>query len=300
MLHAFYYPPSAVGLSEFAPGYFKFDPAVIAPTDDPARADVFVCATDIRHITDAQICALPYLRGNEARHVFFSLSENPKRALPINALAFRTDHNQRLRDAGNTYARTWAWGVDDLSDYVKLPADGFAFDVHAQMWASTPLTDETVESCKRAGLTVHDRRNHFFYGTLETNKDERLAELRQTFLDTMRVSRLVLVPRSRAGVNRYRFFEAMSCGRVPVLFCDECLLPCADKIDYTRCSIKINERDAAWTGTILKEWLSSHTGHELIEMGLYGRVMWNRYLNSQRWESVWGELTVEHLEGLGK
>lgn len=295
-MNAYYYTPSHIPMREFPPGYFKL--AGFDITDDPAQADCFVLPTDIRHVTDQQILDLPFLAGNENRHVFFTLSEFPKRALPVNALAFRTDHNERLRDAGNTLARAWCWGVEDLAAFVKLPVDGFVYDIHAQMWASTPMTDDCVESCKRAGLVVHDQRNPFFYGTLETDKDPRLAELRKSFLETMQRSRLVLVPRSRPAVNRYRFFEAMSMGRVPVLLCDECLLPCADKIDYARCSIRINERDAARTGTILKEWLHDHTGHELIQMGLYGRDMWLRWLNPAWWETTWGELTREHLEGL--
>lgn len=299
-MKAYYYTPSHIPMREFPPGYFKL--AGFDVTDDPNAADCFVLPCDIRHVSDQQICDLPFLDGNENRHVFFTLSEFPKRALPVNALAFRTDHNERLRDAGNTLARAWAWGVEDLGAYAALKWDegGFAFDVHAQMWASTPMTDDCVESCKRAGLNVHDQRNDFFYGHLETAKDPRLAELRKSFLETMQRSRFVLVPRSRPAVNRYRFFEAMSMGRVPVLLCDECLLPCADKIEYARCSIRINERDAKRTGAILQAWMEAHSANEVVEMGLYGREMWERWLNPAWWEMTWGELTREHLEGLGK
>lgn len=302
MITAYYYPPSVLGLSEYAPGYFKFDPSIIAPTDDPHAASCFVLPTDIRHATDAQIFALPYLRLNEARHVFFSLSEFPDRALPVNASAFRTDHNTCLRRAGNTYARAWGWASEDLEKYVPIPdgdvfsdSKGFRFDVHAQLWASSPMTDEAVESCKRAGLRVHDRRNREFYGHLETRNDPQLEPLRRTFLESMQASKLVLVPRSRPAVNRYRFFEAMSMGRVPVLLCDDCMLSCDDKIDYARCAIRIEEFRARDTGYILRDWLHDHTLAEIISMGAYGRAAWERYLNPQKWESVWAELTVEHL-----
>lgn len=295
MTTVFYYPPSVIGLSEYALGYFKFDASIIAPTDDPFTADCFVLPTDIRHVTDAQILRLPYLKGNERRHVFFSLSEFPDRALPVNALAFRTDHNDRLRRMGNSNARAWGWASEDLARYVKLPDGGFQFDVHAQMWASTPMTDEAVESCKRAGLTVHDQRNDFFYGHLETAKDPRLADLRLTFLETMAASKLVLVPRSRPCVNRYRFFEALSMARIPVLFCDDCLLPSNDKIDYSKCAIWLPEREVTKTGEILKEWLETHTEKEIVGMGLYGRVAWERWLAPARWETIWSELVIEHL-----
>lgn len=292
-MNAFYYRPQHVGMREFPPGYFRLGGFDV--THNPHEADCLVLPTDIRHVNDAQILNLRYLKGNEDKHVFFSLSEFPTRALPLDALAFRTDHNEGLLAQGNTRARVWAWGVDDLKFYMPLHDDGFRFDVHAQLWRSTPLTDVTVESCLRAGLVVHDQRNDFFYGTLETANDPRLAELRLCFLETMTLSRLVLVPRSRVAVNRYRFFEAMSMGRVPVLLCDGCLLPCADKIDYARCSIRIHDKDAHMTGEYLKEWLRTHSDEDILEMGAYGRAMWERWLAPARWEETWGELVKEAL-----
>lgn len=291
-MNAYYYPPQHVGMTEFPPGYFKLGGFDV--TDDPSAADCFVLPTDIRHVTDREIRALPCLKGNEKRHIFFSLAEYPTRALPIDTLAFRTDHNRSL-EMVNSLARSWCWGVENLQQYIPVPEGEFKYEIHAQLWASSPITDLAVDACVKAGLQVHDQRQDFFYGTLETNNDPRLATLRNQFLQTMSESRLVLVPRSRAGVNRYRFFEAMSMGRVPVLLCDDCLLPCADKIDYGHCCIRIQERDAVRTGSILREWLRAHTGHELIQMGLYGRAMWERWLAPARWEQTWGELTMEYL-----
>lgn len=297
-MKAYYYQPSHIPMREFPPGYFKFDPAIIASTEDPANADCFVLPTDIRHVTDQQILDLPFLDGNENRHVFFTLSEHEKRPLPVDALAFRTDHNKVLA-VENPRARAWCWASEDLAAYVKVPDGGFRFDVHAQLWASSPLTNQTVESCKEAGLAVHDQRNSFFYGHLETANDARLGELRQSFLETMQASRLVLVPRSRPRVNRYRFFEAMSMGRVPVLLGDDVLLPCADKIDYARCSIRIGEEYAGVLGHALVDMLTQHTETGIIEMGLYGRSMWERWLAPAVWERSWSELVAEALHVSG-
>lgn len=296
-MNAFYYSPADIGLAEFAPGYFQLG-ARFPATDDPSRADCFVLPTDIRHVTDAQLRALPYLHGNERRHVFFSLSEFPKRALPFDALAFRTDMNCNLRSV-NPSTRVWCWGVDDLKEYVPLPEGGFRYDVHAQLWASTPFTDAAVESCQQAGLNVHDQRNPFFYGTLETAKDERLAELRKTFLESMQASRFVLVPRSRPGINRYRFFEAMSCGRVPVLLCDECELPLADRINYDLFTVRIAEKDVSKCGERLRQILNRFSDGGLVDMGERARAAWVNWLAPAVWEARWGQLTQEHLEGLG-
>lgn len=287
-MNAYYYTPEDVGRTEFAPGYFRLAHDNIYETFFPDTADCFVLPCDIMHFSDAELRALPYLTNNESKHVLFSIGEHPERPLPFDCLAFRTDFNTLLYSA-NPSSVTQPWPVEDLVRYVELPASGFTFDVHAQLWVSAPITSYTVESCLRAGLKVHDVRNNFFYGTLETKKDPRLADLRKTFLETMQQSRLVLVPRSRRGVNRYRFFEALAMGRMPVLLCDDCILPFADAPQWNDCILKIHETDAHLTGVYLKEFLRTHSDAELIERGRVGRAVWEQVLAPDVWEEVWGE-----------
>jgi hypothetical protein len=87
----------------------------------------------------------------------------------------------------------------------------------------------------------------------------------------------------------------MSAGRVPVHFCDNCVLPLADRIDYSKCSITIREVDAPNTGKILSAWLKNHTDEQIVEMGLYGRAMYERWLCRDRWVGIMTELVKERL-----
>lgn len=280
-------------MQEFPPGYFRL--GGWTATNHSQDADCWVLPCDIRHVTDKQIMGLPYLQEHESQHVFFSLSEFPQRALPIDAIAFRTDYNAQLAKI-NPNTMAWCWGVEDLEQYAPIPEKGFAFDVHAQMWASTPLTDQAVESCLRAGLTVHDQRNAFFYGTLETAKDPRLAVLRRTFLESMQQSRLVLVPRSREGVNRYRFYEALSMGRVPVLLCNDCLLPFPVHPIWESCIVRFWQQDVNVLGAYLQQLLELWKDEDLLMRGKALRSFWKQYLKGEVWEQMWGEVVAAKLE----
>jgi len=45
-------------------------------TTDPAQADVFVVRQRLIWLSRAQIYGLPYLKGNERRHLFFDLGSD--------------------------------------------------------------------------------------------------------------------------------------------------------------------------------------------------------------------------------
>lgn len=292
-MKAYYYTAYEAALKEFPPGYFKL--AGFETTRHPEEADCFVLPTDIRHVRDDNFRCLPYLGGNEHKHVFFSLSEFPHRPIPIKgALGFRTDQSAYLMRE-NPRVLPWCWGVEDLERYVPIPNSGYDFDIHAQMWESSPMTTRAVASCEAAGLRVHKQLNNFFYGTLETEQDKRLPELRRTFLETMQRSRLVLVPRSRPGVNRYRFFEAMSMGRVPVLIGDDVMLPFPNSQTWKRCVLRVPEAEVDELGTLIKKYLATMDHRQLRRSGLYGRKFWHHCFRNERWESVWGHSIANAL-----
>jgi hypothetical protein len=268
-------------------------------TDDPAQADVFVVRQRLIWLSVAQVFNLPYLKGNEARHVFFDLGTD---AIPeafrewpdVPALFISATLDRRML-AGTPTAVSWPWPVDDLREFVPLPDGGFQYDVVFQ--GQTVQAGETamLESVKRSGLEVFLRRNPGFYGTMEWGTKEK-QELRRGFLQTMAGARFSLCHRSNnRGVMRYRFYEAMSMGRVPVLLCDDCVLPFADQIDYDRCSLRLKECDAGGVGEFLKAWLAEHTDEELVRMGQYGRKMWVSWLKRECWGEIIEELVQERM-----
>ena len=263
-------------------------------TKDPGKADVFIMRQRLIWVSEGQIRSLPYLKGNQRRHVFFDLGSdsNPKcyRDFPdIPAIFLRAVCSKSML-AQNPTTVAWPWPVDDLQDYVKLPAGGFKYDV---VFQGQRRERALLESVQRANLDVHLRQVSGFYGTMPYGAPK--AKLRREFLETMASARLSLCYRTFSGIVRYRFYEAMSMGRVPVLFCDDCVLPHSDRIDYGRCSLQLREHDASKAGNLLANWLKQHSDEEIAEMGQYGRAMWERWLKRENWDKVTEVIVKERL-----
>ena len=268
------YTPAEVGMTEFPVGHIRL--TGFAETRDPMQADCFVLPPDIRWVSNEQITRLPYIAGNVARHVFFSISEHPNRVLPFDgAIVFRTDNCERIARA-NPSTITWAWGCDDLIGYMPVPVGGFKYDICFQGWRSTELTDRACESIQRAGLKAHIAISDKFFGHIETEASQGnldaitlFGDLRSSFLHAMHESRLSLCPRSKPeGVARWRLYEAMSMGRVTAHLCDGFVPPLSDRIDWSKCQLQIREQDVDRCGEIIGEWIAAHSDGEIIERGV--------------------------------
>jgi hypothetical protein len=114
------------------------------------------------------------------------------------------------------------------------------------------------------------------------------------FVKSLAESKLVLAARG-GGLSCYRFFEAMSAGRVPVLFADDWELPHADMIDWQSCIIQIPERDAGKAGPILLDYLSRTNDDELAAMGCRCRQAWCAYLSPVVWPEQMERCVRERL-----
>lgn len=295
-LRAFYYEPKHIGISEFASGCLTLKGDTEAVTD-PAIADVFILPIDLSHVSQEQLYALPYLRGNERRHVMFSICENPDRTVGIPAMIFRCDNNRHLLEAGETTTSTWPWGSQNYYN----PSIAFSYDVCFQGWQGmTDLVHRACASVQKTNLKSYIKINQEFFGFIESRGEtEKVEQLRKEYLDSMLASRLLLTPQSHpTGVVRYKFYEAMSAGRIPVLISDYAIPALSEKIDYSRCSLRIAESDVDQTGYILTEWLMKHTDEEIIAMGQYGHQAWAEWLDDDLWEYNWTRLIQERLNSL--
>ena len=110
----------------------------------------------------------------------------------------------------------------------------------------------------------------------------------------MRNSALVLAARG-GGLSCYRFFEAMSAGRVAVLFADDWELPHQNLIDWGRCIVQIPESEARNAGKILMRFLDEHNDARLSEMGRAARLAWQSYLAPAKWPMMMERCVREKL-----
>lgn len=287
-MNQYIYKSYEAGLNAWPPGELRLEG--IHEVEHPKDADIFVTPGNIRifegvagtGILDiGKLNRLPYFKGNESRHVFFDVSDNFKKAVNLPIIFIKCD------------ARTWmlphdtgtiqlGWPVEDFQECVDIPSGGFKYDISCHAWDSTQTRIDAAESCRaHTGLKCDMQRYSDFTGYIYyTNEGERR---RREFRRSMTESRLALCGESIPGVLPYRFFEAMSAGRVPFLISSDYVLPFSDEIPYDEFILRAKANEASTAGSIAKRFLNQHTDDDLIKMGRAARHYWSIWLNSANW-----------------
>lgn len=285
------YKPADAGLIEWPPGTLRL--AGVDVTEDPAAADVFVCPGTIRlfelssGVLDySKLRRLPHFVGKESKHVFFDVSDNFTKPLNLPIMFIRCDvRSWMLPSDPNTIQM--AWPVEDFSECIELPEGGFKYDVSFHGWNWSDARKASTRSCLvNTALNCDIALYTDFFGYLKPNDPEN-ARRRSEFRRSMRESRLALCPESIPGVFPYRFFEAMSAGRAPVLVSANYVFPFADEIPYNDFIFTIDTRNSHhFAGTIIKAILQANPDNVLIEKGKMARHYWEKYLDSRRWPEM--------------
>jgi hypothetical protein len=90
----------------------------------------------------------------------------------------------------------------------------------------------------------------------------------------MRASRFVLCPRGR-GLNSRRFFEALSHGRVPILYANAAKLPLEGRIRWEDFIVRVPEGFGGFTPHFVERFLADH---DLVSASRLARETWLEYL----------------------
>jgi hypothetical protein len=274
-------------------------PSTFEAVDDPRQADIFWLPVDLGHVEayhgGARAVAqylprLPYWKGNERRHVAYFCSDGAEpTGLPC--IMFRQSFH---KDRADENVIAWPYAVDDFGylatdDFSTLPYDvsfvgsRVSHKCRIESYDSVSKTPDLISF-------LDDSKMH--WGSIEHTEVGK--KRKQLFIESMRVSALVLAARG-GGLSCYRFFEAMSAGRVPVLLADDWQLPHADMIDWGKCIIQIPECRAKDTGRILLEYLRRISDEELAEMGRECRLAWTQYLAPAAWPKMMERCVKEKL-----
>jgi len=272
-------------------------PDTFEQTYNARDADLFWIPLDLGHVEAYHGGAfdiylrLPMLsnwRGNEARHVAYFCSDGADPVgLPL--IMFRQSFFKNRCDQ-NVIA--WPYAVDDYGnlvtgDFRELPYD-VSFVGSRVSSPSRIASFDSVYHTRKLNSFLDDSKLH--WGSVEnTDVGKRRKAL---FVKSLAESKLVLAARG-GGLSSYRFFEAMSAGRVPVLVADDWELPHADLIDWPSCIVQLAERDAGKAGPILLDYLARTSDDELAAMGCRARQAWCAYLNPV----VWPQLMLECVRG---
>jgi hypothetical protein len=283
MTRQYIYKPSDAGLDRWPEGELRFPS--IDVTEDPAQADLFTVPGPLTPLfpTREDLYRLPHFRGREDKHTLFDCSDNePLYDLPCLFIRCNTRSWYLTRDE-NTIS--WPWPVEDFADCMPVLDGGFTYDVSFHGWITSHDSRKlSYESVQRSELRVDLAGYLDFYGYIEKTAEgmRRRAEYRRSLQE----SRLALCPESIAGVFPYRFFEAMSAARMPVLVGEEFVFPFVAEINYQDFMIHIARADASKVGAILTEYLRTHPDDELIERGKLARKAYETWLHRDRWPEL--------------
>lgn len=266
---------------------------------NPKNADVFVIRQRLRSLTNEQIDGLPYLSGNERRHVFFDLDDHNIRTFPhIQGIFFRAVSSPEIRKANpNTILWPWPIIVSLFQEYITpVSPDGFKYDVVFQGYA-TRVMRHMIELLEKAPLKTFFNPLAEFWPRIKRRDPQEAAMLTKLYRSSMRGGKLLLCPRHLPCTTRARLWEGMAMGRVSVFLNDHVLLPLADKIDWDKCLVRLPENSADKVDEILVQWLAEHGDDDIVRRGQYAREMWLKWFAPQRWGQT-AEMLVRKILGL--
>lgn len=296
----FVYEAAAAGLAAWPSGELRLDG--IAVTDNPQDADVFVCPGSLSLfqrgdgvLQHDKLYRLPHLRGHESQHVFFDVSDNFKTPINMPFIFIRCDaRDWMLKTDPNTIQM--GWPVEDYAECVVLPVDGFKYDVSFRGWLSSDARIDSSNACKNNPELKCDIEQYSDFTGYLKDTDPELHRRRAEFRRSMRESRVCLCPESIPGVFPYRFFEAMSAGRVPLLVASDYVFPFQSEIPYMDFILTCERSDAARADQIAQEFVRSHSDAEIVEMGRMARQSWEQWLDSRRWPQLHAYAVTAQLE----
>lgn len=294
----FIYEPGHLALDTWPSGELRLEGIEI--TREIALADVFVCPGSLALFRQPRdLYRLPYFMGNEEKHVFLDVSDyetkynQPSIFIRCNLRKFNLDADP------NSIQQ--AWPVEDYAECIEVPEGGFKYDISGQMWLSSEVRKQSAEACRNNPLLKSDIATYpDFCGYLHdrtTNEwspegKRRRAEFRRS----MKESRICLCPESIVSVFPYRYFEALSAGRVPLLIGSGFIYPWANEIQYESFAITCPRNLADKADEFALDFIQSHSDEEIIEMGKLGRQAWEKWLDSRLWPKLHAIAVERKLE----
>lgn len=301
-MKAYTYSPQEAGLTEWPSGILRLEGI---HTADPEQADIFICPGSLELFRDPRMLSvrLKYFRRYPEKHVLFDISDydtvynEPSLFIRCNLRPFN------LRGDPNSIA--WPWPVEDFKDCIDVPLTGFKFDVSFQGWVWSDTRKLSTAECSKAA-----RRRVFsfdfsgysdFYGYLGRTPTGQIEEKRrrQEYVRSLRESRLALCPESIPGVFPYRFYEAMSAARVPVLIGDDFQFPFADEIPYQDFMLHISRSSISETSNRIRRYLDDHNDQELIQIGWKAREYYDKFLHRDKWVQLQTQAVIKKLNQMG-
>ena len=284
-------------------------------TEDPAKADYLLLAHNFstlrkRHDYVAEFEALS--KKHNKKIIVFWHGDRDDRVPLSNAIIFRTSiygHSKRPEEiAMPAYAEDLLHGEQlQIRSKQKVPTIGFCgwadyrslrnrlgtYAQNALIDTQVFLSSQPILRARCKGLSFRREaiaalkctdaiRTNFiirssYSGHKNTiNVDPETA--RREYRDNMLQSDLALCVKGDGNFS-YRFYEALSLGRIPLLIDTDCALPFAEKIDYDSFILRVTFQDIAKLQERVREWWDGLSEERFMEMQKKAREAYSAYLS---------------------
>ncbi|TSC60076.1 MAG: hypothetical protein Greene041662_250 [Candidatus Peregrinibacteria bacterium Greene0416_62] len=283
-------------------------------TDDPTKADALLLAHNFstlrrRHEYVADFEALS--QKHHKKVIVFWHGDREDRVPLSNAIVFRTSlYGQTKRSeeiAMPAYAEDLLQGdALQIRKKGRVPVVGFCgwaeyrslrnrlgtYVQNAAVDARAFLTGQPLLRARRKGLSFRRQAiaslqgcnavsTNFIIRSSYSGHSQTIqmdpAVARKEYRDNMLQSDLALIVKGDGNFS-YRFYEALSLGRIPLLIDTDCVLPFADKIDYDSFILRVPFTDIAQLSERVVEWWGGLSDQGFEEMQKKAREVYARYL----------------------
>lgn len=287
----------------------------VAVTDDPATADVLLPAHNFSVLRKrpGYVAEFEKLSEKLNKKVIVFWHGDRSDLVPLsNAVVFRTSmygHCMRSNEiAMPAYAEDLSHGEAlrirkkgdkpvvgfcGWADYRNLKNRLGTYALNAVAEARAFFARRQVLRCRRKGLSFRREAIASLQGhtTIQTNFIIRSSYsghidtiaidpdvARKEYRDNMLQSDLALVVKGDGNFS-YRFYEALSLGRVPLLIDTDCVLPLAGRIDYDALILRVPFQDIARLPERVEEWWKGLSDEGFARMQKKAREAYEHYLS---------------------
>lgn len=245
--------------------------------DDPDEAEVILFVDPHQHPSDWRQRAIrrhPYVRAFPDRVFVYDERDLPCDSLPGVYVAMPRGSFDPRRHRAFAYYR--------LANNVRdVPGDDPDLLFSFQGRDVGPVRP-AVFALSHPRKVVEDTSRHDFFG----GHGALLDDARHRYREVMGRSKFVLCPRG-SGTSSFRLFEALACGRVPVVVSDDWVAP--QGIDWQTCSVRVPEREVSTIPDRLEALEPEWCGLSAAARSVY-----------REWfaDDVWFHRVVEHCREL--
>jgi hypothetical protein len=117
-----------------------------------------------------------------------------------------------------------------------------------------------------------------FWGAIQSENEK--TQQRIEYIKNIVDSDYTLCARG-AGNFSFRFYETLSCGRIPLFINTDCALPFDDFIDWNKFCVWIEETEIPEISDILLHYHTHISDREFRETQLLCRKIWEEYLSPE-------------------